>query len=98
MNEPFTTMSRRTFAEVNAIADAEVAAKAPKPTIEDVAQELRRFSGECTRVANSLEREIEYGYCIRQSAESKQARVDILRLHAEWAEGILRSFNLSPTP
>ena len=51
--------------------------------------ELRNFAAECTRTADSLAGEIATGRCIRQLPESKQARADILRLHADWASGLL---------
>ena len=55
--------------------------------------ELRNFATECARIADSLTREIMTGRCIRQSPESKQARVDILRLHADWANRLLTPDN-----
>lgn len=50
---------------------------------------LRNFADDCTRIADALAHEIMTGRCIRQSPESKQARVDIMRLHADWANRLL---------
>lgn len=55
--------------------------------------ELRNFAAECAHIADSLTHEIMTGRCIRQSPESKQARVDILRLHADWANRLLTPDN-----
>lgn len=55
--------------------------------------ELCKFSRDCIAIASCLEREINAGKCIRQSSESKQSRIDILRIHSEWANDLIKKLS-----
>lgn len=54
--------------------------------------ELAKFSRQCDECARCLRREVESGKCIRQSPESKMARVDILECHSEWAYRMIEKY------
>ena len=62
--------------------------------------ELREFATECASAAQCLEGEVKRGECIRQSAESKSARAEVLRSHERWALETLKLHNaaISDTP
>ena len=55
-----------------------------------VRESLRKFATETAASAKCLEGEIQRGVALRQSIESKQARVDILRMHERSVLDILR--------
>jgi len=71
--------------------------KSPKTregsSLRRMVRELREFAKDCARCAECMEREIRDGICIRQSAESKQARADVLRSHERWALETLKLSN-----
>jgi hypothetical protein len=57
--------------------------------------ELREFATECASAAQCLEGEVKRGECIRQSAESKSARAEVLRSHERWALETLQLHNVT---
>lgn len=85
-------MGRKTSAR-SAGAPSKSAGPVSSLCCDAIVRGLRKFAEDCTRAADCLAREIETGRCIRQSPESKQARVDILRSHADWATELLKSSN-----
>lgn len=68
-------------------------AERQRRSLKRMVRELREFASDCARCAECMEREIRDGVCIRQSAESKQARADVLRLHERWALETLKLSN-----
>jgi hypothetical protein len=86
-------MGRKTSAR-SAGAPSKSAGPVGSLRCDAIVRGLRKFVEDCTRAAECLEREVQTGRCFRQSPESKLARVEILRSHADWANELLKSPNV----
>lgn len=51
--------------------------------------DLKTFIEQSDSAARCLRREVDDGRCIRQSPESKMARVIVLECHRDWAKQVL---------